>query len=127
MFVFGSDYPELEPKYCIVGDVATKRFIKSFKEHKKLVFGKLRKVFPYGKGFSTDNAKIVSVNSVVYNFCGRLYTFFDNRFLETMVGKLVSKKEVETPKNCKYKMYLATFYDIVTQELFTKYMVEPVT
>lgn len=127
MFAIGSDYPEITPKYTILGNIKSKRFIKAFKkDHSEILYGKIKKFFPYGEKFSTDDSEIVPIEDAVYKFRGKLYNFFDNKFLETCIGKPVSKEEIRTPKKCKYRMYIATFYDIVTQDLFTKYLVEPV-
>lgn len=126
MFAIGSDYPNLIPLYTILGDVKSKKFIKAFKrENAEILYGRIKKIFPYGEKFSTDNSEIVPFEEAIYQFRGKLYSFFDNRFSEICMGKAVSKEEIKTPRRCKYRMYIATFYDIFTQELFTKYLVEP--
>ena len=127
MFAIGSDYPNLIPQYTILGDVKSKKIIKAFKrDHAEILYGRIKKVFPYGEKFSTVDSEIVSFEEAIYNFCGKLYNFLDNKFQEISIGKIISKEEVKTSKKCKYRMYIATFYDIVTQDLFTKYLVEPV-
>lgn len=127
MFAIGSDYPEIIPKTAIIGDLKNKRFIRCFKkDYSEILYGKLKKILPYGEKFSTESSEIVSIEDAVYKFRGKLYSFFDNSFLETCIGKIVSKKEIATPKKCKYRMYIAIFYDIITQQISTKYLVEPV-
>ena len=37
----------------------------------------------------------------------------------------MAKIKVDTPKQCKYEIFLTTFYDELTQDIITKYMVEP--
>ena len=127
MFAIGSDYPTIIPQYTILGDVESKRFIRSFdKYYSEILYGKIKKIFPYGEKFSTVDSVIVTFEEAIYNFCGKLYNFFDNKFQEISIEKIISKEEIKTPRRCKYRMYIATFYDIVTQDLVTKYLVEPV-
>lgn len=127
MFAIGSDYPTIIPQYTILGDVESKRFIRSFdKYYSEILYGKIKKIFPYGEKFSTVDSEIVPFEEAIYDFCGKLYNFFDNKFQEISIEKIISKEEIKTPRRCKYRMYIATFYDIVTQDLVTKYLVEPV-
>lgn len=126
MLVIGSDYPNLIPLYTILGDVKSKKFIKAFNRYRsEILYGKIKAIFPYGEKFSTVDSEIVPFEEAIYNFCGKLYNFLDNKFQEISIGKIISKEEIKTPKKCKYKMYIATFCDILTQDLFTKYLVEP--
>lgn len=126
LFLAQSNELNLSPQEVIIGDVKTKRFIKSFKrDHAELLFGRLKRIFPYGKKFSTETAEIIPVEDVVYNFCGKLFVFVNNSFEKIAIGTPVVKVKVDTPKKCKYKMFLTTFYDELTEERTTKYMVVP--
>ena len=126
LFLAQSNELNLSPQEVIIGDVKTKRFIKSFKrDHAELLFGRLKRIFPYGKKFSTETAEIIPVEDVVYNFCGKLFVFANNNFEKFSIGTPMAKVKVNTPRKCKYKMFLTTFYDEITQAIITKYMVEP--
>lgn len=126
MFVIASEYPQLQPENVILGDVSKKRFIKSFKRgNAEILFGKLKRIFPYGDKFSTETEEIISLEKAIYNFGGKLYKFFNDSFKEIKLVRVVEKKELATPKKCRYKMYLATFYDVVSQLVTTEYLVVP--
>lgn len=125
IFIAQSTEPELTPNEFILGDSSKKKFVKSFNIRSVPVeafFGKLRRVFPYGKRFSTEDAEIIEMTEVFYMFGKKIYSYA-NRKLEEVKIKIVEKKELILSKKCKYKMYLATFYDEKTQETFSKYLV----
>lgn len=125
MFMIMSDYPNLIPEKVVLGDVEKNRFIRAFKREKaEIIFGKLKRFFPYKNKFSTDNAEIISPEKAIYKFGEKIYQFFNDSFREINV-KVIEKKELITPNKCKYKMYLATFYDRLTQIVTTKYLVVP--
>lgn len=126
MFIAQSTELELTPNEFILGDSSRKKFVKSFNIRSVPVeafFGKLRRVIPYGNRFSTEDAEIVEMTEAMYQIGSSIYSY-TKRKLEKVFLKLVKKVEVKTSKKCKYKMYLATFYDEVSQETFTKYLVE---
>lgn len=126
LFLAQSNELNLSPQEVIIGDVKNKRFIRSFKrDHAEILFGRLKRIFPYGKKFSTDTAEIIPLEDVVYNFCGKLFAFANNSFEKLSIGMPMAKIKVDTPKQCKYEIFLTTFYDELTQDIITKYMVEP--
>lgn len=125
-FTVQSFEQELTPNEVILGDSSRKKFVKSFEIRSvpvEVFFGKLKRVIPYGNRFSTEDAEIIEMTEVFYMFGKKMYSYA-NRKLENVKYKLVEKKELILSKKCKYKMYLATFYDEKTQETFTKYLVE---
>ena len=128
LFIAQSNEMELTPEEVIIGDIKNKRFIRAFKKDRsEILFGRLKNIFPYGKEkFTTVNAEIIPLEEVVYNFCGKLFAFANNSFEKLSIGTPMAKVKVDTPKKCKYKMFLTTFYDEFTQALTTRYMVEPI-
>lgn len=126
LFFAQSTEMNFTPEEVILGDIKSKKFIKGFKtDRSEILFGRIKKIFPYGKKFSTERAEIIPLEEVVYNFCGKLFAFVNNSFEKISIGLPMAKIKVDTPKKCKYKMFLTTFYDEYTQDLITKYMVEP--
>ena len=125
-FIAQSTEPELTPTEVILGDTSQKKFVKSLEIRRipvEAYYGKLKKIFPYGKKFSTESAEIIEMTEALYQIGSFIYSY-TKRKREKVLVKVVSKKEVRTSKKCKYKMYLATFYDEETQDTFTKYLVE---
>ena len=125
-FTVQSFEQELTPNEVILGDSSRKKFVKSFEIRSvpvEVFFGKLKRVIPYGNRFSTEDAEIIEMTEVFYMFGKKIYSYA-NRKLEEVKIKIVEKKELILSKKCKYKMYLATFYDEVSQETFTKYLVD---
>ena len=124
-FTVQSFEQELTPNEVILGDSSRKKFVKSFEIRSvpvEVFFGKLKRVIPYGNRFSTEDAEIIEMTEVFYMFGKKIYSYA-NRKLEEVKIKIVEKKELILSKKCKYKMYLATFYDEKTQETFSKYLV----
>lgn len=116
---------ELTPNEVVLGVSSKKKYVRSFdilKVPVEVYFGKLKRIIPYGNRFSTENAEIVEMTEAMYQFGSHIYSYAKKK-LEQVTLRIINKVEVKTSKKCKYKMYLATFYDDVTQETFTKYLV----
>lgn len=125
IFIAQSTEPELTPDEVVLGVSSKKKYVKSFdilKVPVEVYFGKLKRVIPYGKKFSTENAEIVEMTEAMYQIGSHVYSYAQKK-LEEITLKLIKKVELKTSKKCKYKMYLATFYDEATQDVFTKYLV----
>lgn len=125
-FTVQSFEQELTPNEFILGDSSRKKFVKSFNIRSVPVeafFGRLKRVIPYGQRYSTEEAEIIEMTEAMYQIGSHIYSYAKKK-LEQVTLKLINKVEVKTSKKCKYKMYLATFYDEVSQETFTKYLVE---
>lgn len=127
LFIYQDFEDVYQPETVVLADVSKKRIIKNFLLKKgEIFYKKVKRFFPYGKnGFTTETSIVVSMEEAIYQLEGKCFKFFDNRFTECKLGKIVAKKEIATEKFCHYKMFLVTFYDIVTQILTTKYLVVP--
>ena len=116
---------EPTPNEVVLGVSSKKKYVRSFdilKVPVEVYFGKLKRSIPYDNRFSTENAEIVEMTEAMYQIGSHIYSY-EKKKLEQVTLRLINKVEVKTSKKCKYKMYLATFYDDVTQETFTKYLV----
>ena len=114
-----SQYPKYSEKHfnAFIQEADIQRIV-------KMGFDHIRIPVDYNV-LETETAEIIPVQDVVYNFCGKLFVFANNNFEKFSIGTPMAKVKVNTPRKCKYKMFLTTFYDEITQAIITKYMVEP--
>lgn len=119
MLFFGTTDVVLIPTFTLIGDVENGKIVRSFKRDRtEILFCKLK------KKFLKYESEIIPLEEAIYYFGDKVYQFLNNGFKEITIGKIIQKQKVKTHKKCKYKMYLVTFYDVLTQEITTRYVVE---
>ena len=122
--IFQSGDIDTVPDGFVLGDTSKKRIVKSISFKWAVIeicYKKVKRLYPYGNGFSTDSASIIELNEPIYHFGKKFYEYTDGKFKEinNFENEIKEKKELKVQKGCKYRIF-----EVQTDSKMI-YMVEP--
>lgn len=118
------DY-QYEPTTFIVASIATMKKLKKISYRGKLLYKKIKRLFPYNGKITSEESEVIPIEDTIFKFSNSFYELENEKFKEVILGKPVAQKELPCEEGVNYKIYVITFYDVVTQFCITKYLVIP--